>query len=139
MGKGLIQMRNRFGRTALHYCADLCSSHVGLEILLLLVNHGALIDEVDGKQRTAFYICLHHYKLNQWQVPSDCWLEFTRVMLQFGCDTLNYDLILRTKKVPSLKQQCRLYLQSKRKKSFNHLHQKLPTELVEYLNRRCLR
>lgn len=136
----LTHFRNRFGRTALHYSADLCSTNVGMKIFSLLINAGANIDDVDYKQRTPFYICLYHYKLNQWQVPNNWWHQFTQLMMtQFDCDSLNYNQLLYPNQVANLKQLCRQYLQSIYKKNFQFLQHKLPNELVDYLNRICLK
>ncbi|RWS17999.1 uncharacterized protein B4U79_06510 [Dinothrombium tinctorium] len=132
-----VNMRNNFGKCALHYAVLLQADHLAVSLIHLLLAHGADPDVVDAKQRTSFFYPLSELKFFLTTTGRSFDSPFLSIFLQSNCDKLNYNQIIG--KVSTLKELCREFIQ-KNDTFKNKVSQfaMLPHELQLYLKRRIV-
>lgn len=129
----LVDIKNNYGKTALHYCVHLPPNEFSIELTHLMIKAGASIDLIDLKGRTPFFYLISQYKFFRSygkDVPS----PFIEILLKANCDPLNYYSLHG--QVLSLKHLCRLFFQTYfRDTHFDRFVNILPKEVINFLNR----
>ncbi len=136
--KNIINYRNSFGKTALHYfVVNTCViNQSNLEQLInLFIKCGADLDIEDQRFRTPIYCAIEGNCLSGKQKT------VVKALVNANCDSLNLYQIknLAFSENFTLKQICRTYLINKYSKLlYSDLSHFIPKELIFYLNRKLV-
>lgn len=153
----LINQKNHFGKTVLHYAIAIPSivfhhnettSSSMLSLIDLLIEFGVHVDSHDFKHKTPLYCAICE------QVKTDQLKLVILKLIQFNCDQLNLfqcdqimkqfddNKMLSSKLRPTLKQLCRCQMIKHYDRLIqlddSQLKQFLPQEIIYYLKRKLI-